>query len=98
ILIAGLAGASVPSFAAPRPEPPQHAMDCDSHHPAPKPHLPAGCCCLANICAMNLALLTLPSGLMEPIVAKMPAYDLRALRQPPGMVTAPIPHPPKSQA
>jgi hypothetical protein len=47
---------------------------------------------------MALALPTLPSGLAQPVGAKMPRYDLRALRQPPGIVTAPIPHPPKSRA
>jgi hypothetical protein len=47
---------------------------------------------------MNLALPTLPSGLAQPAATEMPRYDLRALRQPPGIVTAPIPHPPKIRA
>jgi hypothetical protein len=108
-LIAGLAGASAPGFAAaPTPDRPQpipvHAdmagMDCDgaNHTPSPKPHVPAGDCCLVGICAMNLALITSPSGLAAPILVKMPPYDLRVLRQPPGIVTAPIPHPPKARA
>ena len=113
-MMAGLIGASMPGFAAmPAPHPPkptQAAMDCDhtTHHPAPQPHAPSphapsphaptGDCCLVNICAMNLALPTLPSGLALPVAAEMPRYDLHALRQPPGIVTAPIPHPPKTRA
>jgi hypothetical protein len=100
----GLIGASMPGFAAgPAPETPKslHAgMDCDGagHNPAPKSHVPAGDCCLVNVCAMNLALLAMPSGLTAPVVAEMPPYDLRALRQPTGIVTAPLPHPPKARA
>lgn len=76
------------------------AMDCDgpTHHPAPKPHAPAGDCCLVNVCAMALALLTAPSGLALPVAVEMPSYDLRPQQQPLGIVTAPIPHPPKSNA
>lgn len=107
VLIAGLTGASMPGFAAaPGPPKPMHAaMDCDGldrdasgHHPAPKPHAPAGDCCLVNICAMNLALLTAPSGLALPVAVEMRPYDPQALHQPLGIVTAPIPHPPKSNA
>jgi hypothetical protein len=110
VLMAGLAGAAAPGFAAaPTPEPrqplPIHAdmagMDCDaaSHKPAPKPHVPAaGDCCLVSICAMNLALLTLPSGLAGPELVEMPPYDRDVMRQPPGIVTAPVPHPPKAGA
>jgi hypothetical protein len=108
VLMTGLIGASMPGFAAmpaPAPQPMPAAMDCDhaTHDPAPQPHAPAphapsGDCCLASICAMNLALPTLPSGLALPVAAEMPRYDLRALRQPPGIVTAPIPHPPKTRA
>jgi hypothetical protein len=104
VLIAGLTGASASGFAAApaadQPKPMHAGMDCDGagHHPAPKPHLPAGDCCLVNLCAMNLALLTLPSGLAAPVVVETPPYNLRALRQPPGIVAAPIPHPPKTRA
>jgi len=104
VLIAGLAGASIPGFAAaPAPAQPMsmHAgMDCDGgrHDPAPKPHLPAGDCCLASICAMTLALPAAPSGLPLPSLAATPGYDLRGPHQPLGIVTAPIPHPPKSAA
>ncbi len=102
VLIAGLAGASMPGFAAaPAPAQPagMHAgLDCDGghHDPAPKPHLPAGDCCLASICAMNLLLPAAPTNLPLPSVAVMTGYDLRGLRQPLSIVTAPIPHPPKS--
>lgn len=47
---------------------------------------------------MNLALPVAPSGIALPFHPKTRGYDLRALRQPPGIVTAPIPHPPKSAA
>ena len=104
VLIAGLAGASMPGFAA-APAPAQaksmHAgMDCDGerHDPAPKPHLPAGDCCQVSICAMNLALPAAPSGLAFPSRAEKPGYELRGLHPPLGIVTAPIPHPPKAQA
>jgi hypothetical protein len=107
VMMAGLLGASMPGFAAmPSPHPPAPTtMDCDhtTHHPAPQrhappPHAPSGDCCLAGICAMSLALPTLPSSLAQPVATEMPRYDLRALRQPPGIVTAPIPHPPKIRA
>jgi len=76
------------------------AMDCagETQHPAPKPHLPGGDCCLANLCAMSLALLTVPSGLALPSFPERPGYDLPAERPWLGIVTTPIPHPPKSRA
>jgi hypothetical protein len=100
VLMAGLFGASMPGFAAMStlhpPKPMQAGADCDhaTHHPTP-PRGPSGDCCMVNICAMNLALPTAPSSLTAPVVVEMRPYDLRALRQPPGIVTAPIPHPPK---
>jgi hypothetical protein len=104
VLIAGLTGAALPGFAAaPAPEPTKtlHAgMDCDGaqQHPAPKPHLPAGDCCLANACAMSLALLTAPTGLALPALAEMPDYVHPAAPDPRSIVITPLPHPPKSPA
>jgi hypothetical protein len=104
VLMSGLTGASLPGFAAapaPQPSKPvQASMGCDhaAHHPAQQRHAPAGDCCLVNLCAMNLALLTAPSGLAFPVATEMPRYDRRALLQPPGIVTAPLPHPPKARA
>ncbi len=101
------------SAAMPAPEQPQtmHAvpmqvlpmqagMDCDgaTHKPAPRPHAPAGDCCMVNVCAMSLALPVAPSGVTMPVFARRTGYALRTLRQPDGIVAAPIPHPPKSRA
>jgi hypothetical protein len=105
VLIAGLLGAALPGPAAAVPAPAappamQPGMDCDgaTHHPAPVRHIPAGDCCPANLCAMGMALLTAPAGLALPHAAAMPPFVPQAMRQPPGFIAAPIPHPPKSRA
>jgi len=103
-LLAGLLGAAMPGLAAPAaPKPMTHAaqdQDCDhgARHEAPRPHLPPSDCCVANVCAMSLALLAAPSGLVAPAFPQRQDYDLRALPPPAGIITAPIPHPPKSNA
>ena len=100
-LLAGLVGAAMPGFAAPaEPKPMLAAMaDCDhDHHPAPQQHLSAGDCCMLNVCAMSLTLPAPPSGLMAPALPKNQGYDLRTLSPPDGIVSAPIPHPPKPVA
>jgi hypothetical protein len=102
-LIAGLVGAGLPGFAAPaEPKPMIAAMaDCEhgDHHPPASPrHPPAGDCCIVSVCAMSLALPAAPSGLIAPAVPTTQGYDLRTLPPPAGIVTAPIPHPPKSNA
>jgi hypothetical protein len=101
-VLAGLLGAAMPGLAAPTaPKPATHAaMDCDhgARHEAPRPHLPPGDCCVANVCAMSLALLAAPSGLVTPVFPQRQDYELRPLLPPAGIITAPIPHPPKSNA
>lgn len=106
-LIAGLIGAAVPAVAATPAADMQHAemhhmaMDCDhgSRPPAPAHQFPgAADCCVANVCAMSLALPATSCGVALPAFAGSPDYDLPNLYQPVGIVTAPIPHPPKSQA
>ena len=102
-LLAGLVGAAMPGLAAPAAPKPmmQVAMDCDHgdhHRQAPQPHLPAADCCMVNVCAMTLALPVAPSGLVAPACPNTPDYALRTPLQPVGIVTAPIPHPPKSAA
>jgi len=102
-LLAGLIGTAMPGFAAPaEPKPMPAAMaDCghgDHHRRAPERHLPAGDCCMVNVCAMSLALPATPSGLVVPAVPKSQDYDRSTLLRPTDIVTAPIPHPPKSIA
>jgi hypothetical protein len=104
-LLAGLIGAATPGVAATAPAAPTSmhaAMDCDhaGRRPAPMPHHGPGAtdCCIANVCAMSLALPATAAGIVLPLLPVMPGYDLRALLQPIGIVTAPIPHPPKSIA
>jgi len=104
-LVAGLIGATVPGVTAASPAKPAEthhmAMDCDheSGQPAPVHHLPgAADCCVANVCAMSLALPAAASGMALPAFVGRSDYDLPILHQPVGIVAAPIPHPPKSQA
>ena len=101
-LIAGLIGAALPSAATPAEPVRMHAaMDCDqgSHHPAPKHQLPGGGeCCIVSVCAMGLALPAVPSGIALPGSLEALGYDRLVLLQPLGIVTTPIPHPPKSFA
>jgi hypothetical protein len=100
-LLAGLVGAALPGFAASAEPKPAAVADCDHgdhHHPAPQHHFPAGDCCMVSACAMSLALPALPSGLAAPALPKSQGYDLYNLPPPAGIVSAPIPHPPKSIA
>jgi uncharacterized protein involved in copper resistance len=110
-LLAGLIGTAVPGFAAAMPAEAHSAvtdsamahsaMDCDhaTHHQAPVRHLPgADDCCVVNFCAMSLALPAAASGVALPAFAEMPGYDLPVERQPAGIVTAPLPRPPKAIA
>jgi hypothetical protein len=102
-LLAGLVGAAMPGFAAPAEPKPMLAAraDCDHddhHHPASQPHLPAGDCCMVNVCAMSLTLPAPPSGLVAPAFPESQGYDLPTLSPPAGIVSAPIPHPPKPVA
>jgi len=76
-------------------------MDCENgtHRQVPPHHLPGNAdCCVANVCAMNLALPASPSGIAHPPLPGLRHYDLRALLQPIGIDPTPIPHPPKSAA
>jgi hypothetical protein len=105
-LVAGLASAAAPGLAVAAAGPMRmHAaqtaagIDCDhgtGHVPIHR--LPAADCCVAGPCALTLALPAFPSGLALPAFSETGRYALRALRQPPGIVTAPIPHPPKPVA
>ncbi len=101
-LIAGLIGAAVPVAATPATAKTHHvAMDCDHENgqPAPAQHFPGtDGCCLANVCAMSLALPAASTGIALPAFAGRPDYDLPNLNPPAGIVTAPIPHPPKRLA
>ncbi|MDQ7249885.1 hypothetical protein [Dongia sedimenti] len=102
-LLAGLVGTAMPGLAAPaEPKPMMPAsMDCDhggQHRQAPQPHLPAGDCCMVNACAMTLALPVPLSGLLAPAFPNTQDYAVRTPLQPAGIVTAPLPHPPKSTA
>jgi hypothetical protein len=102
-LIASLLSSAMPGFAAVAPAPPQQlhaAMGCDGHdRPQPAHHMPGSDdCCVANICAMNLALPAAISGIAQPFPPGAPRYDLRVLLQPVGIDAAPIPHPPKAAA
>jgi hypothetical protein len=103
-LIAGLLAPAMPggALAAPIAPAAAHAvMDCagGSHQKAPARHLPGAVdCCIAAVCAMNLALPATPTGLAPLPFAGRPDYDLRATPQPAGIEPAPIPHPPKSAA
>jgi hypothetical protein len=75
-------------------------MDCGGKHdPAPAKHGGSGAdCCIASVCAMNLALPQPPAAIAPVFPLGTSAYDLRALRQPSGVEAAPIPHPPKTAA
>lgn len=100
VLIAGLLGQTVTSLAAPAPDQSLLAhpsMDCDAgDKQAPTPQVPGlADCCVANICAMTLALPVTPSGLTAPAYPGTPSYKVNALLQPIGFDAAPIPHPPK---
>lgn len=100
-LIAGLFAPVAPSFAAAEPAAQMHAgMDCGvGHERMPVRHAPSAMdCCVANICAMNLALPATPSGIALPGIPERSRYALPGLLQPAGIVAAPIPHPPKSNA
>jgi hypothetical protein len=100
-LIAGLIGIPAPSSAAKPAETHHMTMDCDHESPQPAPahHFPgADDCCVANLCAMSLALPAASSAMALPAFAGRPDYDLPNLQQPAGIVTAPLPHPPKSPA
>jgi hypothetical protein len=99
-LIAGLLAPAMPSFAAPAQAHAMHAaMDCNGQHrPAPMKHGGGIDCCIANVCAMNLALPDSPSELAPAFPAVVSRYDLRALLQPVGIEPVPIPHPPKTAA
>jgi len=100
-LIAGLLGAATPGLAA-APEPMTMStagMDCDhgdQHNRMPQHRLPASDCCMVSVCAMGLTLPAAPSVPVAPGSPQALAYDLRAMLQPAGIVTAPIPHPPKA--
>ena len=98
-LMAGLAGVATPGLAAAKPAAPAqlHAtMDCGkgTGH-TPMRRFPGANCCVANICAMTLALPAPPSNVAQPALPESEGYALRALHQPPSIVAAPIPHPPK---
>jgi hypothetical protein len=100
VLIAGLLGPAVTSLAAPASDQSTLAhtgMDCDAgDKQAPAPHVPGLVdCCVANVCAMILALPVTPSGLTAPAYPETPSYKVNALLQPVGFDAAPIPHPPK---
>jgi hypothetical protein len=107
-LLAGLIGAAVPGLAASAVAQPMllhgatgGATDCghgDHQRRSPQQHLPAGDCCMVNACAMSLALPVAPSGLVAPAFAQNQDYALGTPPQPVGIVTAPLPHPPKSAA
>ena len=103
VLIVGLIAPAAPGFAAAAPAQPSQmhaAMDCggaDRH--SPTRHVPGAIdCCVANVCAMNLALPASPSGIALPVAPKASRYELRTLLQPIGIEAAPIPHPPKTTA
>jgi|AraplaMF_Col_mMF_1032025.scaffolds.fasta_scaffold00309_24 hypothetical protein len=109
-LIAALLAPAFPGFAAAAPARPaalHAAMGCgneaaDTHrqvptHPVPAHHAPGAMdCCVANVCAMNLALPASPATFALSVQFTTAAYALRALQPPPGVDTAPIPHPPKA--
>ena len=105
-LVAGLIGAALPTTAGAMPTTPaetQHmAMDCDHQKQPQAPaqhHLPGtDNCCIANVCAMSVALPVLPSSVALPAFAGRSDYARPVLLQPAGITAAPIPHPPKSNA
>ena len=101
-LIAGVSGASVPGFSAvmlAQPTAMHPATACDNGScDAPMHHLPAADCCVTNLCVMSLVLPTAPSDVVLPALPEPGSYALPALQQPDGIITAPIPHPPKSAA
>lgn len=53
---------------------------------------------MVSACAMALALPAAPSAPMEPAFPSTQVYAVRTPLQPVGIVTAPIPHPPRSAA
>ena len=98
-LISGLTGMAALGFAAANPATPMQvhaAMGCGkgAGH-TPMRHLPGADCCVANICAMTLALTIPPSGIAQPMLPETGGYALAPLRRPSSIYTAPIPHPPK---
>lgn len=105
-LVAGLLGAATPSLAVPAATKPMTmammGIACDHgdehHRQAPRHHFPTGDCCILGVCAMSLALPAAPTALVEPGFPETLGYGLPALLQPAGIVTAPIPYPPKSIA
>ena len=103
-LVAALLGPALPGYAAATPAEPaavHAAMGCDegavdTHRKAPAHHVPGAMdCCVANTCAMTLALPAVPSAVAIP-VAKAASYSLRAMIEPADIDSAPIPHPPKA--
>jgi hypothetical protein len=100
-LIAGLLAPAMPSVAAPIQPRPMHAgMDCSGNHgQAPTKHTGGSVdCCIANVCAMNLALPDSASAVALSFPVEVARFDLCALLQPTGIEPAPIPHPPKTAA
>jgi hypothetical protein len=98
-LVAGLLAPVAPSLAAAPAHQTHSGMDCGDHKPAPGRHVPnAMDCCVANICAMNLALPTALSGFTLPGIPERSRYTLSGPLPPAGIEAAPITHPPKSPA
>lgn len=98
-LIAALLGPALPSFASVPPmdaKPTHAALDCSGHRHAPMPHgFGTADCCLASLCALNLALPTAGAEILPAIPTESTRYGLPPLAQPLGIDTAPFPHPPK---
>jgi hypothetical protein len=104
-LVAALLGPALPGYAAATPAEPgavHAAMGCDkgtadTHRKAPAHHVPGAMdCCVANTCAMTLALPAVPSAVAIPAAPKAASYSLRAAVEPADIDSAPIPHPPKA--
>ena len=99
-LIAGLLGPAMPGFAAPlQPQIMQSATpDCSHHRQTPKHAGGTMDCCVANVCAMNLALPDSAAPMALPFAVATARYLLLAFLPPAGIKAAPIPHPPKAAA
>ena len=107
-LIAALLAPAFPGFAAAAPDQPAalHAAmgcsDANAHrpvptHPVPAHHAPGAMdCCVANVCAMNLALPASPTAVALSVQFTTASYPFSALQPPLGVDSAPIPHPPKA--
>jgi hypothetical protein len=108
-LIAALLGPALPGHAAATPAEPgavHAAMGCgegaaDDHRQppvqTPAHHVPGAIdCCVANSCAMTLALPAVPSAVAIPAAPKAAPYSPRATIEPADIDSAPIPHPPKA--